>query len=237
MTIYFDIGATLIEGPDRSPARYLADKLKLDEQARRRIDHHILTTYMNSPDDLVHYLSEQYGLRKNLIWNTVLALWRSQVEEATVVSGGFPLIQSIYSMGIPYGFISNIWYPYSLTFFRRYGDLASLDNSFFSFRLGVAKPDIAIYKRALSASGGKAHSSVMVGDSYENDIAPAITLGMRTVWVMRRAEKEKQFYSDVVAGRLPAPSLIVSSLSEIYPSVLLQLMNRKEIRNNTREIA
>lgn len=48
---------------------------------------------------------------------------------------------------------------------------------------GIAKPDPQMFIRALRKSGGSAESSVMIGDRLDNDIAPAKSLGMKTVWI------------------------------------------------------
>lgn len=48
---------------------------------------------------------------------------------------------------------------------------------------GIAKPDPEMFLRALRKSGGSAESSVMIGDRLDNDIAPAKSLGMKTVWL------------------------------------------------------
>lgn len=52
-----------------------------------------------------------------------------------------------------------------------------------SAEAGVAKPDAAIFRRALSEAGCAAEEAVMVGDRIDNDIAPAKALGMQTVWI------------------------------------------------------
>ena len=48
---------------------------------------------------------------------------------------------------------------------------------------GVAKPDPEIYRRAFKSVGCSAENSVMIGDRLDNDIAPAKSLGMKTVWI------------------------------------------------------
>lgn len=48
---------------------------------------------------------------------------------------------------------------------------------------GVAKPDLEIFRRALNKAGCSAGNSVMIGDRLDNDIAPANSLGMKTVWI------------------------------------------------------
>ena len=48
---------------------------------------------------------------------------------------------------------------------------------------GVAKPNLEIFRRAFEKSGCSAENSVMIGDRLDNDIVPAKSLGMRTVWI------------------------------------------------------
>lgn len=43
---------------------------------------------------------------------------------------------------------------------------------------GVSKPNAGIYVHALNLLGVDARDCLMIGDSYENDIAPALALGM-----------------------------------------------------------
>jgi putative hydrolase of the HAD superfamily len=50
---------------------------------------------------------------------------------------------------------------------------------------GVAKPDPKIFEIALDRLGVGALETVMVGDSWINDIAGAAAAGLRTVWFNR----------------------------------------------------
>jgi HAD superfamily hydrolase (TIGR01549 family) len=52
-----------------------------------------------------------------------------------------------------------------------------------SGRLGVYKPEPAIFRTALSMLGVSGRETVMVGDSLDKDCAPARGLGMRTIWL------------------------------------------------------
>ena len=65
----------------------------------------------------------------------------------------------------------------------------------------------------------------MVGDTYKNDIRPAIDLGMRTVWVLHRPEKEKADLIRVLNGDAPRPDLTLTSIAELKPSKLLSHAN------------
>ena len=77
------------------------------------------------------------------------------------------------------------------------------------------KPDPAFFQLALRAVEARAEDAVMVGDTYKNDIRPAIELGMRTVWVLHRPEKEKADLIDVMNGDAPPPDLTLASIAEL----------------------
>lgn len=75
---------------------------------------------------------------------------------------------------------------------------------------GVEKPDLEIFRRALNKAGCSAGNSVMIGDRLDNDIAPAKSLGMRTVWI-------KQGFSVYCSPTCPQerPDYIISNLMEL----------------------
>ena len=47
----------------------------------------------------------------------------------------------------------------------------------------VSKPDVRIFEYALKTAGCSAEDAVMIGDRLDNDIAPAKSIGMKTVWI------------------------------------------------------
>ena len=77
--------------------------------------------------------------------------------------------------------------------------------------LGVAKPDLAFYERAVELMGGPQPASVAyVGDRVDNDVLPSMAIGMRAVWLRRGPWG--------VIQRLPdgtQPALVVDSLAEL----------------------
>jgi HAD superfamily hydrolase (TIGR01549 family) len=81
--------------------------------------------------------------------------------------------------------------------------------------MGVAKPDPAFFARALELIGSPPPSEVAyVGDRIDNDVLPAITAGMRAVWIRRGPWG--------VIQRLPAdasPALTVDSLDELVERI------------------
>lgn len=65
----------------------------------------------------------------------------------------------------------------------QYGLLSYIDLVIASAEEGVAKPDRRIFEIALERGNGRPAYSVMIGDRIDNDIVPANTLGMKTVWI------------------------------------------------------
>jgi putative hydrolase of the HAD superfamily len=52
-----------------------------------------------------------------------------------------------------------------------------------STRVGLSKPDRALFAMALSRLGVAAGHAVFIGDSYERDMVPAHGVGMKTIWI------------------------------------------------------
>ncbi len=76
--------------------------------------------------------------------------------------------------------------------------------------VGVAKPDKAIFEIALKKCGCKANRTTMVGDRLDNDIQPANSVGMNTVWV-------KQGYGKywTVRNKNQLANAVVDDLSQL----------------------
>jgi HAD superfamily hydrolase (TIGR01509 family) len=91
-------------------------------------------------------------------------------------------LQRLHSDGLQLGIVSN--FPGNL---RRVCREAGLD-SFLgpivdSTRVGVSKPDPAIFQIALATLGVEPGACAFVGDSIERDLLPARRLAMTTVWL------------------------------------------------------
>ena len=66
-----------------------------------------------------------------------------------------------------------------------------------SRRVRLFKPDPAIFHYAAEKLGGNPGAMMMVGDSFERDVAPAKKAGMKTAWL-----------EGAVARQCPDPSLV-----------------------------
>ena len=79
-----------------------------------------------------------------------------------------------------------------------------------SAEMGIAKPDKRIFLRALEMAGCTAENAVMIGDRLDNDIYPAMEMGMRTVWIRQGFA----VYQRLDEAKEP-PDHIIDSLSEL----------------------
>ena len=66
---------------------------------------------------------------------------------------------------------------------EKYGILKYIDLVVASAEEGVSKPDRRIFEITLERAGCKASEAVMIGDRIDNDIVPAKTFGMHTIWI------------------------------------------------------
>jgi HAD superfamily hydrolase (TIGR01549 family) len=80
-----------------------------------------------------------------------------------------------------------------------------------SDEMELSKPDLAFFARALELLGGPDPSRVAyVGDRLDNDVRPALAVGMRAVWIRRGPWGVIQELPDDLT-----PALVVSSLDDL----------------------
>jgi HAD superfamily hydrolase (TIGR01509 family) len=72
--------------------------------------------------------------------------------------------------------------PLVLAALERVGLAALVDGVFASLDLGVAKPEEAFFDAVLDSLGLLPNQAVMIGDTYENDVAAPKRVGLWTVW-------------------------------------------------------
>jgi FMN phosphatase YigB (HAD superfamily) len=96
------------------------------------------------------------------------------------------LLAAIKDQGLACVIISNTWFRdaelYRLDF-EAFGWGPSVDGYITSVDAGCHKPDERIFRMALQIAEAAPHRCVMVGNSEEADIVPALRLGMRAIRV------------------------------------------------------
>ena len=113
------------------------------------------------------------------------------------------LSASGYKLGVVsnfYGNLSEVLKRYALSEYFA----AVIDSSVVGFR----KPSPEIWKCALDQMGFSAAQTLVVGDSFNNDVVPAHQLGCRTVWLKGEMWKPQTYDMQI-------PDFVVTSLDEL----------------------
>ena len=167
--LFFDIGSTLVDESiayQKRIERTVADTdISYDEFYRRMIG------ISKQNQDAYNHAVAGYGLNR-AAWNSDDEVVYPEAEEC------LRELSKRYKIGI----IAN-QNPGSRERLEKMGLLEYLDLVIASAEEGVAKPDLRIFKAALSRAACKPEEAVMVGDRIDNDIIPANKIGMTTVWI------------------------------------------------------
>jgi FMN phosphatase YigB (HAD superfamily) len=214
MIALFDIGSTLIDGPPYGPARRLSESLELDRASVPVLERLLFRTPSQGPDDLARHIADALGLPLPRVADACAALWNAQLTEAYVLPGALDAVARLSHAGVPRAYLSNIWPPFYEHFRRSFPNEAAAPQ-FLSFQTGLSKPDKEFFRTALRSLSAEARDVVMIGDTYTNDILPAIELGMRTVWVLHRPEKERTSIAAVLNGTAPRPDKTIESIAQL----------------------
>jgi HAD superfamily hydrolase (TIGR01509 family) len=213
----FDIGSTLVDGPAEGPAAQIARGLGLDERLYAQLATGLMTMQLTSPDAVSVMVRTLAG--EGPVERVVEDVWRAQECATEPIEGAAEAMADLARNGFDLALVSNIWQPYVTSVRRHFG--AFFDRhirpelQLFSYRAGSAKPSPRMLQDALRLAGVAAEDAVMVGDSYLTDIEPAAGLGMKTVWVLHRPQKEARDVVRVLDGSAPQPSRTLGSIAEL----------------------
>ena len=132
------------------------------------------------------------------------------------IEGACETAMSIKRRGLKLGLLSDIWNPYYASVQRALPEVVrAADAVVLSCRTGARKPERDNFQAVLDELGLAPGEAVMVGDTYAHDILPAIEMGMPTVWVMARPEREADSIVRILNGDYPAPTVTVSHISQV----------------------
>ncbi len=225
--VIFDIGATLVTGPPVAPNKVIAGLL--GNATAAEVASVIMTMPLESAEHTCKVLASAFGELSDEARKGIMALWSSQAVAAREIEGASQAVIEIKKLGLSIGLLSDIWTPYYASIERALPEvMQAADAVALSFRTGRRKPDNANFLRVLSDLAVEAHEAVMVGDTYEHDIRPAIEIGMHTVWVIARPDREINAITEVLNGEAPAPSITVQSISEVPSAITGIMSNFKE---------
>ena len=217
--IVLDIGWTIVDGATEGPADLIAHALELDDRQRSALDGLLMTRSLCGPADVAALLRADFGLTGHLVDDVATEVWTTQEDAATPLPGAAAAIADLASHGCRFAVTSNIWQPYLTSVRKHFGGF--LDQrvpaswQMFSFREGCAKPSPELLRRTLEASAVTPGEAIVVGDSYTNDMAPAMSRGTRTIWLLHRIHQERKSLIRVLNAEVSAPSLALESIAHL----------------------
>ena len=219
--VIFDIGATLVTGPDVAPNKVIAAIVRGSTAAE--IGEVIMTTELESPKHVCRLLEERFGEIDGTASGEIFDLWHAQRTAPVEIAGATDAVLALKSRGLKIGLLSDIWTPYYRSVERAIPRvIKAADAIVLSFQTGSRKPEPANFLRILQELGVEPGEVIMVGDTYEHDILPALQLGMRAVWVLARPDRETDSIIRVLNGDFPSPTLTVPGIAEVAEAGIFQ---------------
>ncbi len=213
--VFLDIGSTLLGGPAQGPAQRLREMLALGAEHLPAITKTLFTTPYTTPEELAEILTERLHLAPPATLEAVGQIWHNQLAEAYAIPGSQATVAALRNANVSCAYLSNIWPPFFEGFARYFPTEAHMSPCYLSYRIGLTKPDPLFFRTALTELGVSPQDAIMIGDTYQDDIAPAIALGMKTVWVLARPEKERKDIVRVLNNTASAPSLTIASIGDL----------------------
>ena len=183
--IFFDIGSTLVDETEAYNHRAMnmlqGTGISFSQFEETRIA--FAKQGLNGDSEAIRH----YGLTK--------PPWPSELE--VPFPDAAETLRTLISKGYQLGIIAN-QQPGTARRLEERGLLHFFTVIAASAELGVAKPDPAIFLRALSMANCPPQEACMVGDRLDNDILPAGKLGMKTVWIRKHLAKDQKIQVPII---------------------------------------
>ncbi len=194
--LFFDIGSTIVDETLCYDKRY--EELVKDTDISKDDFINKVIEFAKQNRDACHTAADFYGLQ--------IPKWHKELEIL------YPDTQSVLkelSKNYRLGIIANQSLG-SQDRLNAWGIGEYFDLVIASAEEGVSKPDLEIFDIALKKADCQAEDAVMIGDRLDNDIIPAKSLGMNTVWI-----KQGFAVYQIANDEIEIPDFEVNSLSEL----------------------
>jgi putative hydrolase of the HAD superfamily len=179
--VVFYLYGTLIYLADKTrPYNRLFDDLMLTDEERLQARHLALSKDFGSLEDFANMIKPTHNLDMRVYEEEL----DQELASATLYRETRSVLGKLVKMNLKLGLISNLASPYKAPFFNLGLDIY-FNQTLFSCKSGLIKPDISIFHNMLKSLNIRPRESMMVGDSVHADIIPARDLGMKALHVDR----------------------------------------------------
>ncbi len=173
-------------------------------------------------------LFELYGL--HLADDELKSLLRGYTSEfskqSSLVPGTQEILRALRESGLKVGIITNGPKETQIKTVERLGLNPLIDFMVTPEDAGTLKPDSRIFMKAIDLAGVAPENSVMVGDSWANDIIGANRAGIRPIWFNRKGEQKPQpDLAQSITSLWELPELMGLQLAPVSPPRVLQNSN------------
>ena len=201
--VLFDLYGTLVDAGDSSLLSRLPSALGVSRAAwMSLLRGGLLTTAFRDEDAFVATLARTLAPARPDAEEICRGLVRAELDPVRLVPGVVSLLNFLKRRGLKLGLVSNLASPFKAPV-GRFGLEGFFDAFALSCDEGIAKPDPAIYERALSRLGVDAGATLFVGDSLQNDVRAPAALGMKTAGIgTREGEADVTVFSAAHLGLL-----------------------------------
>ena len=219
--VILDVGGTLwpethpetdadqMERAERIAAALGTSRGPADELVRRLLNGTPAAPDWLTQDTLAYIRNAARTCDLSLTHEEAIAVRRAMVLPALGRWQPFPnaveLLATIKALGAGCALLSNTTWRDALDYERDFADAGLfrfVDAIVTSVETGLRKPNPAIFATALAALGRQGPECVMIGNSDENDILPALALGMRTIRVAIEEPRPEASAAHVVVSSL-----------------------------------
>jgi FMN phosphatase YigB (HAD superfamily) len=212
--VIFDVGGTLVEMPEIDFDQRIARALGLDATQAAHVTNLVLRNVFTSAHALAERLQAELGLGGEPT-RVVRELWDAEREGMLEIADASTCVAAISSAGAKVGVLANLSSPGAEGFRIASPRTVSWIEAFaLSCERGSAKPSAAAFHTILGMLGVTPAAALMVGDSLERDVVPALALGLSAVW-LRRGEVDGTRVVAVDPHAAPGGVIVARTLSDV----------------------
>ena len=207
--VLFGLGGTLVTAPLADPVAALAERLGLDADRARRLAALLLGSTFDDAPALTARLQTELGLGPECA-AAVEAVWAAQAAEPAVIAEAATCVGAVHATGARVAVVADAWTPYADAARTACVPFATaIDRWFLSSEVGAVRAHGALLTAALASLEVAPADALVVGDSLELDVTPALALGAAAVWLRTEAGGAGAVVVDPHGASAPAAGPIV----------------------------
>ena len=141
--------------------------------------------------DIVTILQDLSGLEENVCIKAAQLFREKSINHLRLFDGVISLLKTLKENGYNIYLLSNAQAVFTVLELKKLKIYDFFDEIFISSLYKVKKPNFDFYNLAIKKTASSYNSSMMIGNDYKNDIEPAQTLGLKTIFIYTEGQTPK----------------------------------------------